>query len=71
MTSKQRISQLIEQLPDDASIDDVMEGLYLLAKLEKAEQEIDQGLGVSHEQVAGEVESWLSQQRRSRMSHGG
>ncbi len=47
-------------MPEDISIDDVMEKLYVKAKIEKTIKELDEGKGIPHEQVKGKFNKWLS-----------
>jgi hypothetical protein len=51
MTSKERVLHVVQDLPDDASIEDAMERLLFLAKIEKGLQQADAGETVSHAQV--------------------
>ena len=49
--AKKKILQAVEQLPDDATIEDAIERLYFLAKIEKGIREADAGLTVSHDEA--------------------
>lgn len=48
---KQLAQQAVEQLPDDASLDDAMERLYLLASIERGRADAAAGRVVSHAEV--------------------
>jgi predicted transcriptional regulator len=48
---KQKIMETIEHLPDDATVEDAMERLYFLAKIERGLEQSEAGLGMSHEDV--------------------
>jgi predicted transcriptional regulator len=48
---KKKILRIVEQLPDDATIEDAIERLYFLAKIEKGIREADAGLTVSHDEA--------------------
>lgn len=48
---KKKILEVVEQLPDDATIEDAIERLYFLAKIEKGIREADAGLTVSHDEA--------------------
>jgi predicted transcriptional regulator len=50
-TTKERVLEAVESLPADATIEDAMERLYFLAKIERGLAEADAGLGTSHEDV--------------------
>ena len=51
MTVKDKAKTIIDQLPEAASIDDIMHALYLQAKFEHGEREIEEGKGIPHEKV--------------------
>jgi predicted transcriptional regulator len=50
-TARDRILETLEQLPPSATIEDAMERLYFLAKVERGLREADAGQVVSHESV--------------------
>jgi predicted transcriptional regulator len=52
--AKQLLREAVEQVPDDASIEDVMERLYFLAKVARRIEAADRGDVVSHEDVERE-----------------
>jgi predicted transcriptional regulator len=43
--------ETVERLPDDATVEDAMERLYFLAKVERGLEQSEAGQGVSHEDV--------------------
>jgi predicted transcriptional regulator len=48
---KQKIVETVEHLPDDATVEDAMERLYFLAKIERGLAESEAGDTISHEDV--------------------
>lgn len=50
-STKQKVLELVEQLPSDASIDDVMERLYFLAKVERGLEQLATGQIIPHDEV--------------------
>jgi hypothetical protein len=56
--TKQEILRAIDELPEDASIDDAMDTLLLLAKIERARQQIEAGEVVSHEEAKLRISKW-------------
>lgn len=46
--AKQRVLEAIERLPADATIEDAIERLVLLARTERGLAELDAGQGVEH-----------------------
>ena len=55
MTSKDRILEVITHLPDDVSIDQAVERLYLLKKIEEGLRQADAGDVMSHEDFEREI----------------
>jgi predicted transcriptional regulator len=56
---KAKMEHLIHDLPEDASIEDAMENLFVLYKIEKGIEQADSGLTVSHEEVKRRLAKWL------------
>lgn len=59
MTTREMARSVIDALPEDASLDDIMEALYLRAKLERAERSIEEGRGIPHEEAKRRLQKWL------------
>jgi hypothetical protein len=59
MTVREIAKSVIEALPEDASMDDIMQALYLRAKLERAERSIDEGRGIPHAVAKKRLQKWL------------
>ena len=53
------MANLIRDLPDDANIEDAMERLLLLYKIETGIQQADQGKTVSHDAAKHRMRKWL------------
>ena len=50
-TPKERILEALRSLPADATVDDAIERLVFMARVEEGLQQLDAGEGVSHEEV--------------------
>jgi len=48
---KQKILETVQQLPEDATVEDAMERLYFLAKLERGLQQSERGETIAHEDI--------------------
>jgi predicted transcriptional regulator len=59
MTTKERILQAIEELPANATIEDAMERLLFLAKIERGLKQADAGETISHVEVKERMAEWL------------
>ena len=55
MHVKQTVRDLLDQLPDDCTLEDVLYHLYVIEKVQKGMAELDAGKGIPHEQVAEEM----------------
>jgi predicted transcriptional regulator len=54
-STKQILQQLIDELPDDATIADVQYRLYIIDAANRGREEIAAGGGIPHAQVAAEL----------------
>jgi predicted transcriptional regulator len=50
-TTRDRIFEALRDLPPDASVDDAIERLVFLAKIDAGLEELDAGRGISHDEV--------------------
>ena len=60
MTTKEIALKTIQELPDDASWEDVRERLDFVAGVRKGLAELDAGQGIPHEKIKAEFAEWLS-----------
>lgn len=50
-TTKERVLEAVQKLPADATVEQAMERLYFLAKVEEGLRQAETGKTVSHEDV--------------------
>ena len=50
---------LIEKMPEDASLEDLMYELYFRQRVDRGLRELDKNKAVSHENVKRSVSRWL------------
>lgn len=48
---KERVIEAVRELPDDATVEEAMERLYVLAKIQKGLEQAEAGQTVSHEEA--------------------
>jgi predicted transcriptional regulator len=48
---KERVIEAVRELPNDATVEDAMERLYVLAKIQKGLEQAEAGQTVSHEEA--------------------
>jgi predicted transcriptional regulator len=51
---------MIQQMPDNVSIVDIMAELYFRQKVNEGLAQLDEGKGISHEEVKERIKKWLS-----------
>jgi hypothetical protein len=56
--AKQEALNTIDQLPDDADIDEIMYQLYVLDKIRKGQEAVKQGNTLTSEVLKQEIDSW-------------
>ena len=60
MQTKQTVRQILDRLPDDCTIEDVLYHLYVIRSVERGLAEGDAGKTVPHEQVVEDLRKrWL------------
>jgi predicted transcriptional regulator len=59
VTRKQQILQTLASLPDDASIEEAIDRLSVLAAIERGMQQIEAGEGITHEEAKRRLAKWL------------
>jgi len=58
MLTKDKIHQLVDQMPDVFSTEDLIGKIILLQKIEIAQKEIADGEGIDWEDLKKEMDSW-------------
>ena len=58
---KKTVRELLERLPDDCTLDDVLYHLYVVQAVQLGRQDVANGRVVSHDEVAQQLrKKWLS-----------
>jgi predicted transcriptional regulator len=60
MSTKEEVIRFIKGLPENVTIEDIVEELYVRAKIEKGLQDLNTGKTVSHNEVKEKLSKWLS-----------
>ena len=61
MSQKERVIEAIQDLPDDASIDQIADRVEFIAAIHKGIADIDRGEVVPHEEIRRQFASWRSE----------
>jgi len=59
MPIKDVAKHVIDGLPEEATLDDIIHALYVHAKFENGEREVREGTGVNHEQAKQRLQRWV------------
>jgi hypothetical protein len=59
MEVKDIAKQVIDTLPDEATMDDIIHALYVRTKFEHGEHEIREGKGISHDEAKQRLQKWV------------
>jgi predicted transcriptional regulator len=59
VTAKQEVAQLLTQLPDDATLEDIQYHVYVLEKIRRGRADITEGRSYTTEQARERLARWL------------
>jgi len=60
LQAKQTVREVLDRLPDDCSLDEVLYHLYVVQAVRRGKADVDAGRTVSHDDVARELrKKWL------------
>ncbi|MBD8528183.1 hypothetical protein [Pseudomarimonas arenosa] len=58
--AKQEVEQLLQQLPDDATLEDIQYHVYVLEKIKRGRADIAAGNSQTTEQAREKLSRWLN-----------
>lgn len=58
-TAKQAVTELLRQLPDDCTLEDIQYHLYVMEKAERGREDIAQGRGYLNNEAKQRLDRWL------------
>jgi hypothetical protein len=61
LTTKEQILKIVQELPEDATIEEAIDQLYLWLKIQNAEAQVRSGQVVSHEEARKRIAQWLKE----------
>jgi predicted transcriptional regulator len=60
MSAKEAVIEVVRQMPDNTSLNQIFEEIAILAAIQRGEEAADEGKVVSHEEVRKRFASWIS-----------
>ncbi len=58
--TKQQVIDMIQRLPENVSIDDILEELHFRMKVDEGLRQLDEGKGIPHAEVEARLARWTS-----------
>jgi hypothetical protein len=58
MSVKETAKKVIDSLPEETTIDEIIHALYVNAKFEHGEKEIKEGKGIPHQDAIDQMRKW-------------
>ncbi len=58
-TAKEEVRKMLDQIPDDASFEDIQYHIYVREKIEQGMKDIEEGRVLSQEDVEKRMSKWL------------
>ena len=60
VTQKKLVLDVINELPDETSLDEIAERVEFLAAIQKGIDQLDRGEGIPHDEVKRQLATWLA-----------
>ncbi|TVX96239.1 hypothetical protein [Cohnella terricola] len=60
MSVKDELIKIIQDLPDNVTVEETLYKLYARARIEEGIHELDTGKGISHTEALGKIRSWMN-----------
>ncbi|MFC5471609.1 hypothetical protein ACFPPD_23315 [Cohnella suwonensis] len=60
MSVKDEVIRLIQDLPDNVTVEDILYKLYVRARIEEGLTELDAGKGITHSEAMERINKWLN-----------
>lgn len=57
---KQKVIKMIQSLPEEVTVNGIMEELYFRLQVDAGLKELDEGRGIPHEEVEKRMSKWLT-----------
>jgi len=59
-TAKEQVQQILEELPESASLEDIQYHIYVRQKIQQGLEDVEAGRVVPHEEVEKRLSKWLT-----------
>ena len=59
-SAKEQVHQILEKLPESASLEDIQYHIYVRQKIEQGLEDADAGRVISHDEVRRRLAKWIT-----------
>jgi len=59
ITEKEQVIEMIRRLPENSTVDDILEELYFRIQVNHGIKELDDDKGIPHREVRNRLSKWL------------
>lgn len=56
---KEKVLEMVQRMPDDATVDDIFSEIHFTLQVDAGLNELDEGLGLSHQDVKARLTKWI------------
>jgi predicted transcriptional regulator len=61
MSNKETVKEILRNLPEEATLEEIVEHIQILAAIRRGKEDIATGRYVPHEEAKNRLEQWLSE----------
>ncbi|HEY5346147.1 MAG TPA: hypothetical protein VIK62_07365 [Verrucomicrobiae bacterium] len=61
MSDRQLILEAVQQMPEQASAEEILDEIAMLASIQRGREQIRRGEGIPHEEVVKQFNSWITE----------
>jgi predicted transcriptional regulator len=60
VSNKERVIEAVRELPDEATLEEILEHIAIMASIQRGEADADAGRVVTHDEIKKRIASWIS-----------
>jgi predicted transcriptional regulator len=60
-SAKDEVRRILEQIPDNASFEDIQYHIYVREKIDRGLEDVEQGRVISQEEVERRIRKWIGE----------
>lgn len=58
-TAKEEVKRILDQIPDNASFEDIQYHIYVCQKIERGRRDVEEGRVITQEEMEQRMSKWL------------